>query len=92
MPETRTFPLADVLSVTTPLLLSARKVDGLTDLLDWMTGDRLELWQLPRAADEARPVLIEQHPFLADLQPPAGLGLIALHAWLVTAIIKQGAT
>jgi hypothetical protein len=92
MTETRAFPLADVLSVTTPNLLSARRMDGLTDLLNWMTGDDLELWQLPRAADEARPVLIAQHPFLADLQPPTGLSTLGLHAWLMTAILKTGGT
>lgn len=90
MTESRAFPLADVLSVTTGRLLSARKMDGLTDLLNWMTGDDLEIWQLLRAADEARPALIAQHPFLADLQPPAGLSKLGLHMWLTTAILKTG--
>lgn len=43
MPAPRIFPLADVLSVTTPRLLSDRGMDGLTDLLNFMTGDELEL-------------------------------------------------
>lgn len=95
MTEPRAFPLADVLSVTTPLLLSERKVEGLTDLLNWMTGDALELWQLPRAADEARPALIAQHPFLADLQPPAASGRlrkVTLSMWLATATMTHGGT
>lgn len=95
MTETRAFPLADVLSVTTPLLLSERKAEGLTDLLNWMTGDHLELWQLPRAADEARPALIAQHPFLADLQPPAvggRLRKVTLLMWLATATMTHGGT
>lgn len=90
MTETRVFPLADVLSVTTPLLLSDRKMDGLTDLLNWMTGDTLELWQLPRAADEARPSLIAEHPFLADLQPTPGLSKFGLRIWRMTAVMKHG--
>lgn len=95
MPETRSFPLADVLSVTTPLLLSDRKMDGLTDLLNWMTGDDLEMWQLPRAADEARPVLVARYPFLADLQPPTGGGRfrkLTLQMWLATATLTHGGT
>lgn len=91
MPEPRTFPLADVLSVTTPFLLSDRDADGLTDLLNWMTGDTLELWQLPRAADEAQPVLIAQHPFLADLQPAKGMRKPELRSWLRDAVTQYGA-
>lgn len=92
MAESRTFPLADVLSVTTPLMLSERGEDGLTDLLNFMTGDELEMWQLPRAADEAQPVLIAQHPFLAELQPPAGLSKLGLRIWLMNRVLKHGAT
>lgn len=88
---TRRFPLADILSVTTPNLLSERKADGLTDLLNWMTGDTLEVWQLPRAADEARPALIAQHPFLAELQPKRGHSVPGLRMWLRNAEEKHGA-
>ncbi|MFW3477251.1 hypothetical protein [Streptomyces microflavus] len=55
MTETRSVPLADVLSVTTPNLLSARQMDGLIDLLNWMTGDQLEVWQLPGPPTNAPP-------------------------------------
>lgn len=91
MPQPRAFPLADVLSVTTPRLLSDRGMDGLTGLLNWMTGDTLEMWQLLRAADEARPVLIAQHPFLADLQPPVGCDGSTLRRWLDDAVRERGA-
>jgi hypothetical protein len=79
---TRSFPLADILSVTTDRLLSRRCMAGLGDLLNWMTGDQLEAWQFLRAADECRPVLIEQYPFLEALQPAATLSLPGLLAWL----------
>lgn len=87
----RAFPLADVLSVTTPKLLSERRMDGLTDLLNWMTGDELEMWQLLRAADEARPMLVAQHPFLGSLQPPARCDMATLRQWLDDAVREHGA-
>lgn len=90
MTEPRTFPLADVLSVTTPKLLSRRGMDGLTDLLNWMTDDRLEMWQLQRAADEAAPALVVQHPHLAGLVPPTGIDKADLYAWLVAAEQEHG--
>jgi hypothetical protein len=79
------FPLADVLSVTTPKLLSRRKMDGLTDLLNWMTGDQLEMWQLQRAADECAPALLQQHSALEGVTPPDGVAGADLYAWLVRA-------
>lgn len=82
MPETRSVPLADVLSVTTPHLLSERGLDGVTDLLNWMTGDQLEAWQLRRAADVCAPALIAQHPVLGGLTPPRGGSKPALRVWL----------
>ncbi len=90
MTETRSTPLADVLSVTTPHLLSARQMDGLTDLLNWMTGDELEMWQLSRAADECAPALIAQHPVLDGLAPPPGCSKPALRVWLASAERQHG--
>ncbi|MEU0157946.1 hypothetical protein ABZ154_03635 [Streptomyces sp. NPDC006261] len=90
MTETRSTPLADILSVTTPHLLSARQMDGLTDLLNWMTGDELNTWQLPRAADECAPALIAQHPVLDGLVPPPGCSKPALRVWLASAERQHG--
>jgi hypothetical protein len=88
---TRTFPLADILSVTTPALLSRRGMDGLGDLLTHMTGDGLKTWQYLRAADECAAALCDQHPFLAELQPPPGADKADLYAWLVEAERQHGA-
>jgi len=90
MTTTGTVPLADVLSVTTPALLSRRKMDGLKDLLNYMTGDELETWQFLRAADECAAALCDQHPFLAGLQPPKGLDKADLYAWLIEAERTHG--
>jgi hypothetical protein len=90
MTDTRSFALADVLSITTPALLSRRGMDGLGDLLNYMTGDTLKTWQFLRAADECTAALCAQHPFLADLQPPQGLDKPDLYAWLVEAERTHG--
>lgn len=82
---TRTFPLADVLSTTTPTLLSRRGMEGLGDLLNYMTGDTLAQWQFLRAADECAAALCDQHPLLSELQPPQGADKADLYAWLVEA-------
>ncbi|TWE17090.1 hypothetical protein [Kitasatospora atroaurantiaca] len=82
---TRVFPLADILSVTTEKLLSRRRMDGVADLLNWMTGDRLEIWQMLRASDECEAALVQQHPFLAGLKPPQAPDRAELYAWLVEA-------
>lgn len=90
MSDTRAFPLADVLSVTTPALLSRRRMDGLGGLLTYMTGDKLKTWQYLRAADECAAALCDQHPFLVDLQPPQGIDKPDLYAWLVEAERTHG--
>lgn len=67
-------------------------MDGLTGLLNWMTVDHLEPWQLLRAADEAKEDLLRQHPFLADLQPPHATSKADLYAWLIQAEGVHGET
>ena len=66
----RNFHISDVLSVTTGKLVSTRHVDGLYDLLGYMTGERLMTHQLPRASDECKPDLLLQHPDLANIEVP----------------------
>jgi hypothetical protein len=66
----RSFPLADVLSVTTGTLLSRRRMDGVCDLVAYLT-------------DTARTELLRQHPILDGLIPPAGLDHADLYSWLV---------
>ncbi|MFE0647482.1 hypothetical protein ACFVZH_02675 [Streptomyces sp. NPDC059534] len=90
MDQTRSFPLADVLSVTTDRLLSRRHMAGLYDLLGFMTGQDVYTHQLGTAADAAAPALMTQHPFLADLLPPDGSDPADLMAWLVNAEREHG--
>ncbi|WP_037616417.1 hypothetical protein [Streptomyces aureus] len=94
---TRTFPLADILSVTTGLLLTQRTGErgaALDEIFEFMTGEKLAWWQAPRAADACTEALVAQHPFLADLVPPkvaqAPIGKATLLMWLTTAQLKHG--
>jgi hypothetical protein len=64
------FHLGDILSVTTGYLVSPRHMDGIYDVLNWMTGDNLFTHQLPRASDECQPHLLAQHPDLASVDVP----------------------
>jgi hypothetical protein len=68
--STKSFHLGDVLSVTTECLVSPRHIDGVYDVLNWMTGDNLFTHQLPRANDECKPHLLAQHPDLAAVEVP----------------------
>jgi hypothetical protein len=63
------FHISDVLSVTTPLLLSSRHMEGVYDILNWLTGDSLYTHQLPRAEREVRPWMRTQFPDLMDDSP-----------------------
>ena len=85
MTDTRSFPLADVLSVTTGKLLSRRHMDGIYEILSYMTGQSLFTHQLGDACDKATPALLAQHPDLAGVAPAADLDAPDLMAWLVEA-------
>jgi len=65
--ERREFHLGDILTVTHDRLVSPRHIDGVYDILNWMTRDNLYTHQLPRAAEECKPALFSQHPQLAAI-------------------------
>jgi hypothetical protein len=66
--KTQDFPLGAVLSVTTGMLMCDFGEVG--DLLEFMANEPVWTHQLPRVADEARPVILRQHPMLADIETP----------------------
>jgi hypothetical protein len=73
--QTKRYHLGDILSITTGRLVSPRHMDGVYDILNFMTGDDLYTHQLPRAADECRPYLAKQFPQLSKIDlPKAGEG------------------
>jgi hypothetical protein len=63
----RQFHISDVLSISTGRLVSTRLMDGIYDILNFMTGDDLFTHVLPRAARECKPYLFQQHPSLDSI-------------------------
>lgn len=92
MTDSRVFPLADVLSVTTGKLLSRRHMDGIYEILSYMTGQSLFTHQLGDACDKAKPALLEQHPHLAGVRPPEGVDVPDLMSWLAATERVHGET
>lgn len=90
---TRDFHIGDILSVTDGHLVSPRHIGGVYDILNWMTGESLMTHQLPRASRECEDNLRRQHPDLATVQVPEGLGTEAnVLAWLAEQVGVYGET
>lgn len=68
MSAKREFHLGDILSVTTGVLASPEGMSGLYEILNYITQDSLQTLALIRAADEATPYLLEQHPWLREIE------------------------
>ncbi len=67
----RTFNLADVLSITTGVLLSDRLIEGVYDILGYMTNDPyITTLGLVAVADASKDELLRQHPQLAVIEVP----------------------
>lgn len=61
------FHISDILSVMTGKMVSIRNMEGLYDILDYMTDDNLHTHQIPRALDECKPYLVKQFPQLESI-------------------------
>lgn len=66
----KVIPLGDVLSVTTGVLVSRDHISGVYNVCDWMSGVNHMIYELPRAADVAKPAILKQHPELANIEKP----------------------
>lgn len=90
----RDFDLGDILSITTGRLVSRRHIDGVYDILGYMTGESLFTHQLPRASRECEGPLLAQHPQLAEVVVPDDFGgsKEAVYAWLDEQAARYGAT
>lgn len=67
---TRDFHIGDIISITDGALVSPRHIDGVCDILGWMTGETLFTHQLPRAGRECEDNLRAQHPDIAAIVFP----------------------
>jgi len=88
---TRHFHLGDVLTVTTGRLLSPRHIEGLYDILNYLHSDNLFTHQLPRASDDAKPFLFEQHPHLKSVDD-SGVTSDNWRDWLAEQVANFGET
>jgi hypothetical protein len=71
MTQTKEFPTGAVLSVVTGILVSENHMDGVYEVLNWMTGESLFTHQLPRVGREAEPVILAVHPELEQAKEEA---------------------
>jgi hypothetical protein len=84
------FHLGDLLSITDGHLVAPSHMDGIYRLLNHMTGDNLFTHQLPRAADECKPELLRQHPFLAGIVAPEFRDVTHVELWLAEQCERHG--
>lgn len=87
------FHLGDLLSITTHYLVSPDGISGVYRIVDFVTGQQHMTHQLGRAADVITPVLLEQHPWLAEIVVPADelQGEEAWMSWLAGQVERYGA-
>lgn len=88
---TRKFHIGDLVSVTTGRLVSPRHINGVYDIVDFVTGEAHFTHQLPRASREITPVLLEQHPWLAQVTVPEWVNdQASCDRWLAHAVERWG--
>lgn len=74
----KNFHISDVLSVTTGRLFSSRHMEGIYEILNFLTGDNLFTHQLSRAMRECEPWLKTQFPKLMADSPEMAVSLEVL--------------
>lgn len=85
----REFHIGDILSITTGKLCSPRHMEGVYDICSYMAGYSAFTHQLPRIAKEATPVILAQHPHLAEVDT-SGLSADTFSTWIAEQIEKFG--
>lgn len=85
------FHLGDLLSITDGHLVSPRHMDGVYDIVDFVTGQLHFTHQLCRGAEVVKPWLLEQHPWLASIEVPDDLNSKeTVLGWLAGAVERHG--
>lgn len=65
----KVFHICDVLSITTGRLVSSRHMDGVYDILNFLTGESIFTHQIPRVMRECEPWMQAQFPQLSPGNP-----------------------
>jgi len=84
------FHIGDILSITTGKLVSLRQMDGIYDILNFLTQDNLFTHQLPRVSEECCPWLLRRHPQLKEVEVIDFTGEDSVKVWLNKQIEKYG--
>ena len=94
---TKRFHVGDVLSVYSGYLVSMNGMDGVCDVLNFLTRDDLFTHQLPRAMEECHGYLERAHPFLTTIDCSSvgtaeePLTEETLRQWLDSVVAQHGA-
>ena len=103
--ESKMFHIGDILSVTTGRVLSERNINGVCDLLNFMTGQNLCTYEILQVSPICRIYLSEQFPHFAKKEmvgPLAELdhemrsktdnddAMRILKGWLARQVAKHG--
>lgn len=87
---TKDFHISDVLTITTGILVSRDGMDGVYQILNWLTGDMIYTHQIPRVMRECAPELLRQFPALGGVQKPTLGGEAACAGWVAYQTTRFG--
>lgn len=87
--EVKKFHLGDVLSIITRRPVSPRSLDGVYDILSFMTGHSVYTHEIPGAIRECRPYLLIQFPQLAEIDA-SDVNIENRATWLAEQVARYG--
>ena len=90
--EQQSFPIGDILSLTTGQLVSYRGITAIYALLGWLEGRPVFTHELPRMSERYVPLLLAQHPFLIDVSAPLLDSKAEIVAWVSKQAARYGET
>lgn len=91
MSDTKRFHLGDLLSVSTGRLVSPRHMAGVHELMEHLAGHPVWTHQLIRLAGPAALAIVEQFPWLAEINKPTHITSDQdATAWLAPLIERYG--
>lgn len=76
------FHIGIVLSIAGDRLVSREGLSGVQKALSYMAGEDIYTHQIRRVMDEAKPVVLERYPLLADVIAPADINEDNVGVWL----------
>ena len=74
--------IGDILSITSGRLVSREGFSSFHRALTYMAGEDVYVHQVAHVMAEARPVLLERYPLLADVVPPDDIDETTVGEWL----------